>query len=322
MKKTSLILIILILLLSPGCSAKDAATGAGQSAPIKMAVLNGPTGIGSVKLFNQPEKYDMAVYQSPDEISGKIITGEVDVAAVPSNLAAVIYNKTEGQIVALSPVALGVLYIMQNTEGEAQVISSIGDLRGKTILAGGKGSTAEYILDKLLLSAGLDPASDVTLKWFANHTEVTTEFLTTPGAVAMLPEPFVSIVLSKSDNVKTVLDLNSEWKAATGDVLTMSVLVAQKSFVEERPGDVEGLLSDYRNSIDFVNGSPDAPQLISELGFISDVEIAKKAIPGCNLFMPETRDESAFLLKSFYGVLFEADPKSIGGSLPDENFYY
>ncbi|MCL1809621.1 MAG: ABC transporter substrate-binding protein [Clostridiales bacterium] len=325
MQKTRIIPIVLAaFLLMPfaSCSGNRVSDESSPFAPVKIAVLNGPTGIGGVKLMDQPEKYQVSVYQSPDEITGKIITGEVDVAAVPSNLAAVLYNKTEGQITNLGPIALGVLYIVQNTEGVGDVISSISDLRGKSILVAAKGSTTEYILNKLLASSGLSPDSDVTIEWYSNHTEVNAALLANPGSVAMIPEPFVSVAVSKSEKVKTVLDLNAEWGRATGMELPMSSLIAQKSFAEGRPQDLEDLLSDYAASINYVNESPNAAGLIAEKGFIPDAEIAEKAIPGCNLVMFEDRQKGFAVLKAYYEVLLEADPKSIGGSLPDEDFYH
>ncbi|MCL1981523.1 MAG: PhnD/SsuA/transferrin family substrate-binding protein [Clostridiales bacterium] len=318
----SVVLIAFLLVSIAACSGGGASDEPAAFEPVKIAVLNGPTGIGAVELMDMPEKYEVSVYQSPDEITGKIITGEVDVAAVPSNLAAVLYNKTEGQIVNLGPVALGVLYIVQNTEGSSDIISSIGDLRGKDVLVAAKGSTTEYILNKLLVSAGLDPESDVKTEWFSNHTEVNTALFANPGAVAMIPEPFVSVAVSKSENIKTVLDLNAEWNKATGKELPMSSLIAQKSFAEGRSKDTAILLSDYAASIKFVNESPDASGLIAEKGFIPDAEIAKKAIPGCNLVMFEDRQEGFSVLKAYYEILLEADPKSIGGNLPDEDFYH
>jgi NitT/TauT family transport system substrate-binding protein len=138
----------------------------------------------------------------------------------------------------------------------------------------------------------------------------------------MLPEPFVSIAESRSENIRTVLDLNREWARATGSDLAMSALIAQRSFVNERKADVEALLLDYKESVDFVNGSPEAANLVAEKGFIPDAEIAGKAIPGCNLVLPAEKADRVSLLKAFYEILFEMEPKSIGGALPDEDFYY
>jgi NitT/TauT family transport system substrate-binding protein len=288
--------------------------------PVNVAVLNGPTGIGLITLMDSPA-YDVSVYQSPAEIIGRIVTGEVDVAAVPANLAATLYNRTEGEVVSLGPIALGVLYIVQNVDDESDVITSIDDLAGKTILAGGRGSTTEHILNKLLQSAGLDIETDVNMEWFLNHSEVNATLVTRPGAIAKIPEPFVSIAQNHSENVRMVLDLNDAWRDATGGELTMSVLVAQRTFIEERPQMLETLLLDVQNSIDFVNNSPDAPALIYERGFIPDIEIAERAIPGCNLVFFEDRQQGSLLLRAFLEILYEIDAESIGGNLPDEDFF-
>jgi NitT/TauT family transport system substrate-binding protein len=335
--KTILITIILTLVLAiafAGCTPNTAQTDAGQNealenltdaeaaiSPINVAVLNGPTGIGAVKLMDNP-RYNVSVYQSPAEMIGRIVTGEVEVAAVPANLAATLYNRTEGQIVALGPIALGVLFIAQNVDDENAVISSISDLEGQTILAGGRGSTTEHILSKLLQSAGLDIESDVNMEWFLNHSEVNAMLVTRPGAIAMIPEPFVSIAKSNNEDVRMVLDLNEAWRSATDGELTMSVLIAQASFVQENPDLHKMLLSDFESSIYFVNNSQDAPQLIAEWGFIPDVDIARKAIPGCNLVFFEDRQIGAAFLRAFLEILYEIDAESIGGSLPNDTFYY
>ena len=289
--------------------------------PINVAVLNGPTGIGAVKLMDNPA-YNVSVYQSPAEMIGRIVTGEVEVAAVPANLAATLYNRTDGQIVALGPIALGVLFIAQNVDDESMVISSINDLAGRTILAGGRGSTTEHILKKLLQSNGLDIDSDVNMEWFLNHSEVNASLVTRPGAIAMIPEPFVSIAMDNNEDVRMVLDLNEAWREATGGELTMSVLIAQVSFVEQNPDWVQMLLSDFQESIYFVNNSPEAPYLVAEKGFIPNVDIARKAIPGCNLVFFEDRQRGASLLRAFLEILYEIDAESIGGNLPNETFYY
>ena len=136
--------------------------------PLKIAAVNGPTGMGMVQLMDQTDKYEITVYQAPSDAAAKIINGEVDVAAVPSNMAAIIYNKTEGQIQAISPITMGVLYIVGNDTD----IKELQDLKGKTIIASGKGGAPEYILQKVLENAGLTMGEDVKVEWLSNHTEV------------------------------------------------------------------------------------------------------------------------------------------------------
>lgn len=285
--------------------------------PIDIAALNGPTGIGMVKLMDN-ENYNISIYQSPDELTGKIISGEVDLAAVPSNLAAVLYNKTEGAVVGISPITLGVLYIMENGES----VTEMADLAGKHIVASGKGGSPEYILNKLLIEAGLDPANDVNIEWLSNHTEVMAKLVAEDGAVALLPEPFVTVSQTKSENIGVSVNLNEEWTNATGEGLPMGVLVAQKSYLEAHSEEFDKFISDYKESVDFVNNDlNESSKLVAEYGFIANEETAASAIPNCNIVI-YTDESGNEILKNFYEILFELSPQTVGGKLPDEDFYY
>lgn len=322
--KSHILLFMLIILLSllcfSGCTIKGSNKETG-GAPVRIATINGPTGIGMVEMMTQPSKYEITVYQNPDELIGKVITGEVDAASLPANVGAVLYNKTEGQILAVSPVTLGVLYIVQNVNDSAGCITSVSDLRGKTILASGKGSSPEYILDHLLKTAGIDPQKDVSIKWLTSHTEVNAALLTEQDAIAMLPEPFVSIAAGKSPQISVALDLNQAWSEATGNPLAMSVFIVQKSFAEQRGEDLALLIGDYQKSVAFVNENPNAPDLVAEKGLLADAALARQAIPKCRIVFYTDRNEGASLLKAYYETLFAIDPKSVGGQPPNEDFY-
>ena len=289
------------------------------SNPIKIAALKGPSGIGMVQLMENPEEYQVSIYQSPDEVIGKIITGEVDIASVPSNLASVLFQKTEKQIVALAPNTLGVLYLVEN----GKTVSKISDLAGKTIIASGKGGTPEYILNKLLLNAGIDPITDVTIQWLANHTDVSSTLMSKAGNIALLPEPFVTVVMSKNDAINLAVDLNIAWQESYSMDLPMGVLIARKDFVEERQKDLEIFADDYAKSVDFVNSNHVAAgELISKYGLIEDKKIAEAAIVKCNIVFSIENPNNKEMLNNFYQILFDMDPKSIGGQIPDEAFYY
>lgn len=312
----------MILALGTGCGqAKDEAPST-VSEIVEIATLNGPTGMGMAKLMDMTDKYSITTYQAPTDITSKLISGEVDVAALPSNMAAVLYNKTQGEIVAISPIALGVLYILGN---DAE-IESVSDLKGKTIYASGQGGTPEYVLQKVLETAGLDPEKDITVKWLANHADVNQKLLSEEGTIAMVPEPFVSTALAAgNENVKQIFDMNELWQEATGQELPMGVLVARKDFVTGRQADLEVLLADYEKSVEFVNGDADeAAALIVEKGFIGKEEIAKSAIGRCKivLYSGESASEGAAILKTFNETLYEMEPASVGGSLPDDELYY
>ncbi len=302
----------------PGQDQNAQEPAAELSAPVKVAALSGPTGIGMALLMNRPDQYEITIYQSPDEVVGKILSGEVDVAAVPSNLGAVLNNKTKGGVKMLAVNTGGVLYVVEN----GKTVTRLEDLRGKTILASGKGGAPEYILNRLLMDAGLDPAKDVTIQWLANHADIASTLLTQEGAVALLPEPFVSVVMDQSEQVNVAVDLNKLWKDNYGQELPMGTLIASKDFVENRAGDPEIFLKAYQDSVDEVNSHPAAAaDVVAEKGIIADAVTAEQAIPRCNIVFLGGSDAKA-ALEPFYEVIFQMDPKSVGGTLPSEDFYY
>ena len=317
----TLVLLMAFAMLA-GCGGGDSDVPETVSEIVNVAALNGPTGMGMVQLMDMTDKYAVETYQSPTDVTAKLIKGEVDVAALPSNMAAVLYNKTEGQIVAVSPIALGVLHILGNNVD----ITEVSQLKGKTIVASGQGGTPEYVLQKVAEAAGLKLYEDVQVEWLANHAEVNTKLLSTEGAIAMIPEPFVSTALAAGkEGVAEVFDMNTLWKDATGQELPMGVLVARKAFAQEKGDDLKVLLNDLQSSVDYVNGSPaEAAQLIVEKGFIGKAEIAEAAIPNCHIVLSagDKAAEGAEILKTFNQTLFEMNPQAVGGKLPADDLYY
>lgn len=322
MKKliTMVLEAVMVFSMLAGCGEKTPET---VSEVVNVAALNGPTGMAMVQLMDMEDKYNITTYQAPTDVTAKVINGEVDVAAVPSNLAAVLYNKTKGEIVAISPIALGMLQIIGNDVD----LKNVSDLKGKTIVASGQGGTPEYILRKILEENNLIIYEDVKVEWLANHSEVNSKLLSQKGMIAMVPEPFASsaIAAGEEGNVKQLFDLNNLWEEFVGEELPMGVLIASKSFVQERGDDLKVLLSDLGKSVEFINDSPEeAAKTIVEKGFIGNVDIAESAIPGCNIVLYQDKNLEAGknMLKTFYETLFEMDPASVGGTIPDENLYY
>ncbi len=293
---------------------------------IEIAALNGPTGMGMAPLVNETDKYNITVYQAPDEVLAKVIKGEVDVAAVPSNVAAVLYNKTQGEVQAAAIQTGGILYLMQvPAEGEAAAAGDsapdLANLRGRTIYASGQGGIPEYVLRQLLTDGGLNPDEDVTIQWMSSHSDTASSMMTDPGSVGLLPEPFVTTVKAKNPSVETIFDLNQLWKAAYDDDLPMGVLLVQKSFMEERGADWEVLKKDMADAADWVNESPaEAAPVIVEAGIGSDAAIVERSIPNSHICFI-TGGEMKAALENLYGILAELQPAAIGGALPDEGFY-
>lgn len=287
-------------------------------AEINIGVLKGPTGMGAAWLMDRNEQgltlndYEFTVAGAADELTGRLIQGGLDIAALPTNAISTLYNKTEGKIVTVGVNTLGVLYILENGEN----VMSIGDLEGKTILASGKGSTAEAVLNYLLAENGVT----AEIYWATEHTEAATLALTGEYDIVMLPEPFVTNVMSKSEDFRVALNIAEEWKSLTGGVLTMGGIAVRKEFLEENPEAVAEFIKDYGMSIDFTNSDPANAGLLIEKYDIAAAAVAEKAIPRCNIVWL-TGDEYRTVLESFLGVLNEANPASIGGAMPAEDFY-
>ncbi len=331
--KRSMITAVLaaVLLLSfavlTGCGKaedNEAPVDLSLSGPVTVACMNGPTGMGLVDLMDNDD-YDVRVYQSPTDAVPDIIKGDADIACVPSNLAAVLYNKTGGKIVCITPMVMGVLHILGNNVE----IENIEELKGMTIVSSGQGGTPEYALKAVLSAHGMDMEKDVKVKWLASHADVNTLLLKEEGTVAMVPEPFVSTALTKGgDKIRSLFDMNTLWDEATSQDFPMGVLVTNKEFLTSRPDDLRIVLRDICASIDDVNtASEEAAQKIVDKGFLGDTEIAKKAIPNCSLCLYADQDgehsmaKGAEIMKTFDKTMFTVDPAAVGGSLPGDDLY-
>ena len=291
---------------------------------MRVAALKGPTAMGLVKVMHDDPhsalgpSYEFTLAGSADEVTPALIQGELDAACVPANLASVLYNQTEGEIVTLAVNTLGVLYVVE----KGNAVQSLADLKGKTIVAAGKGSTPEYALRYLLQENGIDPDGDVVIDWKSEHSECVAALASGAATIALLPQPFVTVAESKIEDLRMALDLNQEWDALdNGSGLITGVVVARKDFVEEHPAAVAAFLDDYAASVDWVNeNTADAAALIGEYGIV-DAAVAEKALPYCNIVCI-TGGEMKEKLSGYLQVLLEGNPKSVGGAVPEDSFYY
>ena len=288
-----------------------------------VAALKGPTAMGMVKMMDDGAgDLDFAIYASIDEITPKLVKGEVDIAAVPANLASVLYNKTQGQVRVLAINTLGVLYIVENGD----TVHSVEDLRGRTIYASGKGATPEYALNYLLSASGIDPQNDVNIEYKSEHTECLTALVATEGAVAMLPQPFVTTAQMNQPTVRIALDMNEEWaRLQEGNeqksALITGVVVARTEFIDEHPQVVSDFMDAYADSVAYVNENVDlAAALIGKFDIIPEA-VAKIALPYCQIVYIDGEDMRAQLSGYLPGP-YDQNPGSVRKALPDEAFYY
>ncbi|MBQ8203892.1 MAG: ABC transporter substrate-binding protein [Clostridia bacterium] len=289
-----------------------------------VACLKGPTGVGMAKLMEDSangktaNNYTFTVASAADEISGKIVKGEINIAAVPTNLAAKLNTKTEGKIKMLAVNTLGVLSILENGES----IKSVADLKGKTIYSTGEGSNPEYILRYILSENGIDPDKDVTLQFIATNDELISALVSGKAQVAMVPEPAATTVLTKKDTLRRAISMNDEWEKLGDSSLMMGCLVALDSFVEANKEQVDKFLEEYKASVDYANNSiDDAAELCAKYEIVAAAPIAKQAIPYCNLTYV-SGSEMKNSIVGYFEVLKGYDATSIGGALPDDSFYY
>lgn len=322
-KKILLLLLAAALLLLPACGAT--AKGMSTEGPVRIAGLKGPTTMGLVNLLDMEQQgtaaldYDLQLYGTADEIVPGLIKGELDMAAVPANLAAALYQKTKGGIQVMAVNTLGVLYVVE----KGDTVHSMADLAGRTIFSTGKGTTPEYLLRYLLEKNGLDPDKDVKIQYCSEATEVTAQMAAAQkDAIAVLPQPYVTAAGMKDPSLRVALDLTAEWDKVSDSQLVTGVTVVRTQYAQEHPDVVEAFLQEYAQSVRTANTDLDrTAALCEQQGVVAKAAIAKKALPACNIVC-RTGDEMQKDVSAYLSVLCAADPAAVGGKLPDEGFYW
>jgi NitT/TauT family transport system substrate-binding protein len=296
-----------------------------QQQSVTVAGLSGPTSMGMIQVISERAlnsdayavSYEIAA--APDELTGKLINGEVQIAALPTNTAAVLYNKTEGQLQFLALNTLGVLYLVGK---DASGVASFADLAGKSVTLSGSGAVPQYAVEYILDKAGVKDS--VTLRYLTDHASVAQALLGGDAELAVLPQPFVTQVMANNAEMKMLLDLTAEWDSASGgdSVLSMGCLVVNRDFAAANPEFIAEFMTAYAASVAFVNENPgEAAPLIAEEGIVASPELAEKAIPYCNIVFSPASDARP-QIEGFLQVLLDFDPASVGGALPDGGFYY
>lgn len=310
-------------------SEGSATTAASEPVSVRAAALKGPTAMGLVRFMSETDAgnladndYSFQIVASADEVTPLIAKSEVDIAAVPANLASVLYNKTDGGVRVVAVNTLGVLYVCELGDE----VKTVSDLRGRTIYSAGKGATPQYALEYVLRQAGLDPDSDVTIEWKSEHAECVAALAEGAGAVAMLPQPFVTTAQAKNGQIRVALDLNREWESACEAAgqkarLITGVAVARSEFADAHPEAVDAFLGHYRESVEYVNGNVDeAAKLVAGYDIVPEA-VAAKALPACNITFVAGQDMKD-QLSGYLEILFGQNAQAVGGSLPGDDFYY
>lgn len=314
------LLVIIGMITLMGCEKKDA-----KKEVVNVVGMKGPTTMGLVSLMNENEQgksqqnYNISMVTTPEEVSAMLASKKADIGLVPANLAAVLYQKTNQEVVMIDINTLGVLYVVSKDAS----INSVGDLAGKTIYMTGKGTSPDYVLQYLLKANGVDP-DEVTIEYKAEPTEIVSLLKENENVVAVLPQPFATVAVSTVDQLDLRLDLTKEWNQIHNgeSQLVTGVTIVRKEFLESYEGQVELFMKEHKQSAEYANANiEETSKLVTFYQIIEKEKIAQKALPFCNITYLD-KDEMKKAVEGYYGVLFEQDPKSIGGQMPDSDFYY
>lgn len=328
MKKKVLALLVLglFLLALSGCKSTPSNPAAQkETLNFKVAVLRGPTAVGIVKMIeDQPNlgdnaKAEYVIEQSPDTLTAKLLTGEIALATIPTNTAAKLYNKgVNYQLAAMN--TWGVMYVVTNGD----IIKSWADLKGKQVDNAGQGAASDLVFRYLLSKNGVNPDKDLTIKYIPTPAEQAQLIIAGNSKISVLPEPWVSTVLSKNKDLKVALDMQQEWTRTNGaDVqFAQTCLVVNADFAAKNPDIMTKFLENYSASIDWVNKNPAAAgELVKKQDIGIPADVAAAAIPRCNIRYMSAIDAKP-AVEQYLKVLLDFSPDSIGGRLPDAKFYY
>ncbi len=288
---------------------------------LRVGSLKGPTTMGLVNLMSEVESgaksgYSFEMQSQPDVIMSELVSGKLDIALLPANVAAVAYNKTNHGVSAIDINTLGVLYCVTGDEN----IKSVKDLAGKTVLSTGQGASPEYVLNYLLEKNGV---TDCDVQFKSEATEIAALLKQDPAQIAILPQPFVTVATAQNDQLKVAFSLTDEWKSVSPDSkLLTGVTVVRNEVLENRAAEVDQFIADHQASTEKAATDVDATaELVAKYGIIAKAPVAKKALPNCNI-VAIAGDEMKTDLAGYLQVLFDANPKSVGGTMPDDDFYY
>lgn len=334
MKKWFAFLMVFVLCLGMLAGCGTAATEEPEAEPeqeaaeavtFRIASLKGPTTMGMVKLMNDAEEgntkhdYQFEVYGTADEVVPKLVNNEIDIALIPSNLASVLYNKTEGAVQIAAINTLGVLYVVESGD----TVHSIQDLVGKTVYSTGKGTTPEFTFNYILQQNGIEPGKDVMIEYKSESTEIAAMLQNAENTIAVLPQPYVTAVQMQNEKVRVALSFTEEWdKVSPDSSMVTGVVLVRKAFAEENPMAFSEFLDEYEASTEYVNANvKEAAAWVEKYGIVAKAPIAEKAIPACNITYIEG-DEMKAKVGGYLQVLFDANPQSVGGALPEDDFYF
>ena len=321
-KKIISLICALVVLSSLLCSCIG---GANDGLEIRISVLNGTTGFGAARLMSDAESssyelnYKFTVEKDPEPITKGLINGSIDIAMLPTNAAATLYNKTNGGVMIAAVNTLGVLYLVTNCD--RVTVSDISDLEGKTVYC--PAQNPAYIFEAVCRESGLIPGESITIDTsYSKPEELRTAIAAGIVDLAVLPEPMVTIAQSANSSLRVSLDLTELWETVYPGTIMQGCVVVRTEWAEAHPKELEDFLAAYKSSVEFTVANPkEASEMIAEIGILANAAVAETAIPRCNIRFIDG-EEMANGLSLFFERLYEVNPAAVGGALPDEKIYY
>lgn len=309
---------LLLIILLAGCKN----TPEENSNKITVATLRGPSAISMITLIDSLKKIDnqpveFKIKNEPVQIRPMLFQEKASFAVVPTNMAAILYNKGVNYKIAAIPV-WGTLYLFGHER-----IDSWKDLKGKKIHLMAKGMTPDIMFRYLLKQHNIDPIKDVDLDYsFPTHIELANAVASGKAKLGVISEPLVSMVMAKNEKVQPLFSLNKEWKKATKKEIPQTALLVHKKLASQNPELINSFLSEYEKSVNWVNANPkQAASLIVKHNILNDTQVAEQSIPRCNMFFKNIR-ETQNQVHEYLNIFYDMNPKTVGGKLPDEAFYF
>lgn len=319
LRKTVVLLSLVFVCMLAGCGQQKDTT------VVRVGGLKGPTTMGILFMQdaeNSEERYQFSMVTAADELVASVVREEIDIALLPANVSSVLYAKTEGKVNVIDINTLGVLYLLSaDQELGAMEGLTLSDLQGKTIYLTGMGTTPDYVL-RALMKANQIAEDAIHLEYKSEPAEVAAILSEDATAIGLLPQPFVTSAMLQNESLHIIMDMDREYASTFGEHMVTGVTIVRSGFLEEHGTLVDQFLEDHHNSIRLINEDPkQGAELVVNAGILPKAPVAEKAIPNCNLQFVAGEEMKA-ALSSYLQNLYEIEPKSIGGNIPTEDFYY
>ena len=296
---------------------------------IRLGVLNGPSCIPAGYLLDEQAPVKGATvsfekFADPQALLPKMLKGEIDIGFLPANVAAKVYNSSNGAILCCAITGNGNLSLITTDAS----VKSLADLKGKTVAVAGQGATPEYMFRYLLAKNGIeaDSPDGVTLDYSIPTAQIAAQLISGKIEYAVVPEPFATVAQTKSDKVMVAVDFQAEYEkfAGKGKIYPLTVMVVTKDFAKKNSKLLKAFLSAYETSYKYtINNPQEAGALCEKFELGLAAAIVTKSIPKANyVYIASSNSKTKDKVEELLNIFLEFEPSSIGGKLPDKGFYF